>query len=59
MTITGSTATPSTADLWFPSPSSDAPTITGQGISDIETRAVPGGWRLFIRVAGDYRISVS
>jgi endoglycosylceramidase len=59
LTLTGSTSAPGTADLWFPSTGGPPPTVSGDGISSVEARAVPGGWRLFVGVARSYRISVT
>lgn len=59
LTLTGRTPATSTADLWFPSTSAAPPEVTGSGIEGVTTRQVPGGWRVFVRVAGDYQISLS
>lgn len=63
LTVTGRTPTPSTADLWFPAPAgSSVPVVDGTGIvadaDAVIVRPVPGGFRVFVRVAGDYRIRV-
>lgn len=59
ITVRGTTATSSTADLWFPSTSDTPPNVTGSGIKSSVTERVPGGWRAFVRVSGDYRISLA
>ena len=59
MTLTGSTPTSSTADLWFPSTSDTPPNVSGSGIESSVTERVPGGWRAYVRVNGDYRISLA
>ena len=58
MTLTGSTPRSSTADLWFPSTSDTPPNVSGSGIESSVTERVPGGWRAYVRVNGDYRISL-
>lgn len=58
LTVTGTTAGRSTADLWFPSASAEPPTVTGDGLGAITTTKVPGGWRVFVQVDGSYRISL-
>ena len=58
LTVEGSTTTPSTADLWFPSTAEIAPTVSGTGIVSVTTTRVSGGWRIFAKVAGSYRINV-
>lgn len=64
--VTGSTPATSTADLWFrpdPAPSGEdpgpPPAVTGDGVVDVEARPQGGGWRLFVRITGDYRIDVA
>lgn len=47
-----------TADLWIPSASDEAPTVTGAGVTGTTPRAVPGGWRLDVDVTGSYQIDV-
>jgi endoglycosylceramidase len=59
LSFTGSTAAPSTADVWFPSTSPTPPTVTGTGVESATPRAVPGGWRIAVRVDGDYTVEVS
>jgi endoglycosylceramidase len=62
MVVMGTTPTRSTADLWF-EPVGDAdgapPDVSGHGIVAVDPRRVGGGWRLFVTVEGDYRISVA
>jgi endoglycosylceramidase len=57
--VTGSTASPGIADLWLPSESDNAPTVTGAGIADYTARRVDGGWRIDVNVTGHYRIEVT
>lgn len=63
LAVTGTTPSPSTADLWFqPAEGSDPatpPLVGGTGVLDIELRPVDGGWRVFVRVDGDYRITLT
>ena len=59
LTVTGTTSAQSTADLWFPTSSDTAPTVTGDGIGTVTTQQQAGGWRVFVSVDGAYRISVS
>ncbi len=57
--FTGTTTRSSTADVWFPGSPETAPTVNGSGIESVSTRAVPGGWRIAVRVTGDYSVSIS
>jgi endoglycosylceramidase len=59
LTVTGTTSVQSTADLWFPTDSTTEPVVTGDGIDGVTAVAQDGGWRLFVRVSGSYRISVA
>ena len=60
LTVTGSTPNPSTADLWFPSTSAVAPTVSGTGVGAVDaTRVGTAGWRLRVGVSGAYRIDVT
>jgi len=52
--VRGATPIPATADLWFPG--AGEPAVSGDGVLSSTARAVPGGWRLSVRVAGSYRI---
>jgi len=58
LTVTGTTPAASTADLWFPSESEVAPSVTGDGIASVTMTRVAGGWRIAARVEGTYRIHV-
>jgi len=58
LSIAGRTESTGTADLWFPSASSDEPIVTGSGIASVYFTAVPGGWRIGVRVEGEYIITV-
>lgn len=59
LTVAGSVPIAGDADVWFPSDSATAPTVGGIGVLDHETSRVDGGWRLTVRVVGDYRIVVT
>ena len=66
VTVTGSTPTPSTADLWYrPDPASagpgpgPAPNVSGAGVGPVTATPAGEGWRLFVEVTGDYRIEVT
>jgi len=59
LTVTGSTPLASTADLWFPSDSMTEPLVSGSGINASTSQRVPGGWRVFVNVTGEYRISLN
>lgn len=59
LVVEGTTPAPSTADLWVPAADGAAtPTVAGRGIRSVEVRAVPGGFRAFVGVDGDYRVEV-
>jgi len=59
--VQGSTVEPGIADLWFPDRSTGAPLLSGG--SELAFLRVPatnraaGGWRVQLRVAGDYQIA--
>jgi len=57
--VTGSSQQQGTADLWIPSQSENEPAVTGVGINIIEAVKVTGGWRIAVKVDGDYVIEVT
>lgn len=66
LAVSGSTPVPSTADLWFrPDPAvagggpGPEPTVSGAGVESVTMQPAGDGWRLFVRVSGDYRITVA
>lgn len=60
LTVTGTTPSPSTADLWFPSTSATPPVVSGVGVGTVEsTRVGTSGWQLRVGVSGNYSIIVS
>jgi endoglycosylceramidase len=66
LTVTGSTPSPSTADLWYrPDPAlpgggpGPPPTVSGQGVGSVTANPVGDGWRIFVGVTGDYRVEVT
>jgi endoglycosylceramidase len=59
LTFTGTTDAPSTADLWVPSDIDTAPTVSGEGVTSVSPRRVPGGWRIDVGLTGEYRVQVA
>jgi endoglycosylceramidase len=64
--VRGSTPAPSTADLWvtvdgaaLDAPPTGVPSVTGEGVGEVEVRPVDGGWRVFVQVSGDYAMRVA
>src|SRR5690606_32715553 len=58
LTVRGRTPTPSTAELWIASDTDGRPVVTGTGVGDVLAERRPGGWRVAVRVEGDYLIDV-
>ncbi len=58
LALAGVTEVPSTADLWIPSASEVAPSVSGEGVGAVAARRVGGGWRLDVAVSGAYRFDV-
>ena len=59
LVVTGTTDSSSDADLWIPSASESEPLATGVGIETVTSRRTAGGWRLAVRVDGEYRIEIT
>ena len=58
LTVTGRTATPSTAELWFAGEQAEPPTVSGEGLGASTVEPQPGGYRITVAVSGAYRIEV-
>jgi endoglycosylceramidase len=58
ITVTGTTPTPSTAELWYQGERPTPPTVTGDGLGAATVEARPGGYRVTVQVSGSYRIQL-
>ena len=54
-----STPTPGTIEVWSPGVADQQPTVTGEGISDIDIAAVDGGFVVSATATGDYHVVLS
>jgi endoglycosylceramidase len=59
MIVTGRTATPSTAELWYQGELPSPPTVSGAGIGASSVEARRGGYRVTVEVSGSYRIELT
>lgn len=58
ITVTGITPAPSTAELWLHGERPEPPPVSGSGVGAAKVEPRPGGYRVTVPVAGDYRIEV-
>jgi endoglycosylceramidase len=48
-----------TVDIWAPAAETAPPVVSGTNIGGVEVAAVPGGYRVTVKVTGSYAVSIT
>lgn len=54
----GTTTEPGSIEVWYPGAPEQEPTVTGEGVTDIDVGVVDGGFVVSATVTGDYHVVV-